>query len=203
MSDLGGVLQRHVRSVAAVGILVVLLVAWWFAWMQPESHKIAAAQAQLQAVQSSELQVEAQLATLRADKRAVELAIPFFKTFSRSIPSEPDDAQLITQVYYLSQRTNVTLNSITPANGLSGTPTLGYSEVSVNISVQGTLGDIERFVAGLTGQGRTPLPRLMTIQSLSLSGNAQGNVLTAQAQPYSATISAMAYTTALPATAGA
>lgn len=186
-------LIRKPLVIASVVGTLVLLIAWWFAWMQPESHKLTSIHAQEQQDQQQVASLRSELATLQAEQKVVKSASPFLNLFAAAIPPAPEQPSLVVQLYHLANRTGVKLQSVTD-NSVS--PATGYSVIPVSISISGGHNGVERFVAGLY-----KLPRLLTIQSLGLSGT--GDLNASGSSPYSATISATAYTTSVPSASSA
>ncbi len=183
-----GMLARPRISGAAL-VVVGLALAWWFAWMSPEGAKLASVRQQQVTQKVTAARLSAELAALRADATHVRKASPFLERFAKAIPDVPDSPAIVEQVYQLAQQDGVTLESITD-DTLSATK-LGYSTIPVAMSVSGGRDALLGFVAGLYR-----LPRLVTIQSLSLSGS--GSVLASGNAKYTASISATAYTTYAP-----
>lgn len=181
-------LRRRSVAVPLAGMLVLLL-AWWFAWMSPEGTKLASVRQQQVTEQQTDTRLMLQLAALRADAARVKHDAPFLKSFAAAIPSAPGAPDLVVAVYRLATQDGVELQSITDDTVSSSG--LGYSTVPVALSVSGPHDALLSFVSGLYG-----LPRLLTIQSISLSGT--GNLNASSSALYTASISATAYTTYLP-----
>jgi Tfp pilus assembly protein PilO len=178
-------LARPKVIVPVVGVLVLVL-AWWFAWMSPEGAKLASVRRQQQEQQVQAASLAAQLARLRADAKQVRAASPFLKRFASAIPSVPDSPGIVEQIYRLSVSDGVSLESITD-NTLDPT-SQGYSTIPVTLSVSGPHDSVLAFLSGLY-----KLPRLLTLQTVNLSGT--GDVLASGLESYDATVDATAYTT--------
>ncbi|MDA8291338.1 MAG: type 4a pilus biogenesis protein PilO [Actinomycetota bacterium] len=186
--------QRPAVLVSVVGVLVLAL-AWWFAWMAPEGTKLAGIRQQQVTAQQTETRLDLRLVQLRAEAKQVRAAAPFLEHFAQAIPPVPDAPDLVVQVYHLAVANGVSLQSVTDDS--VQTTGLGYSTIPVSLSVAGPHDQLLAFVSGLYR-----LTRLLTIQSVSLSGN--GNLNASSFSNYTASISATAYTTSAPkAPAGA
>ena len=193
MTSVNSQLLKRPRVWGSLVAVLVLVLAWWFAWMSPESTKLASVRAQQASQRQTEASLTAELAMLRADATRVRIASPFLAHFAQAIPAAPDAPSLVEQVYRLAVQDNVTLQSITDDNVVSaGT---GYSTIPVSMSVAGGHDALLAFVAGLY-----QLPRLLTIQTLDLSGTT--SVLSAGNASYTASIGATAYTTYVAPTPG-
>ena len=179
-------LLRKPMVIASIVTTVVLLIAWWFAWMQPEANKLSAIHAQELRATEQVASLRSELALLRSEQKVVRAASPFLSLFGAAIPPVTDQPALVVQLYHLAVRTGVRLESVTDDTVTPGTT---YSTIPVAISISGGHNAVESFIKGMYS-----LPRLLTIQSLSLSGT--GNLNSSGSTPYTASISATAYTTA-------
>lgn len=178
-------LKRPVFVLATLG-LFVLAGAWWFAWMSPQQRHLSSLHQQVLEGDLLEANLNAQLLQLQRESKELKASGGFPSRFERAIPPAADAAELVTQLYKLSQRSGVTLENITDDTVKAQSP--AYSSIPVSISVSGGHNAVVNFVDGLY-----ELPRLLTVQTLSLSGAGALNA-SSNAQ-YTATISATAYTT--------
>ncbi|HVC24409.1 MAG TPA: type 4a pilus biogenesis protein PilO [Acidimicrobiales bacterium] len=182
--------RRPAVLVSVLGV-AVLALAWWFAWMTPEGSKLASIHQQQITEQQTETRLDLRLVQLRAEAKQVQAAAPFLKHFATAIPSTPDAPDLVVQVYRLSVADGVSLQSVTDDSVQpSG---LGYSTIPVALAVSGPHDQLLAFISDLY-----KMSRLLTIQSVSLSGN--GNLNASSFTNYTASISATAYTTSVPKT---
>lgn len=177
-------------------LAVVLLAAWWFAWMKPEGAKLASARLARATDEATVASLQAKITRLHAVAMREQKAKDFLKAFAGQIPATPEAPQLVVQIYHLASRDHLKLASITdnavdPAGA-------GYSTIPVSLTVSGSQAGITAFVGGLYR-----LPRLVTIQQLDLTGPTKGDVVVGGGGPYQATISATAYTTSVTSTSTA
>jgi len=174
------------RPIVIASLLGVLLVAigWWFAWMSPESAKLASVRAQQVQAETTRSALLFRLEELQHDAKQAKAAATYLSRFGRAIPSYPDAPGLVVQVYDLATRDNVKLLSITDNSLIADGR---YSTIPVSVNVSGGHDNVLSFVKGIYS-----IPRLLTIQSLSLSGT--GNVNQSSSVSTTATISATAYT---------
>jgi Tfp pilus assembly protein PilO len=179
-------LLRRPKFIAAVLVPLALVVAWWFAWMAPQNRHLASAHTQQTQAELQQSELNDRLVQLQHEATQVKAAAPFARRFSAAIPSTPDAPGLVNQVYALSQRAGVQLQGITD-DSVNSEKT--YSSIPVDIEATGKHNAIVAFVDGLY-----QLPRLLTVQSLDLSGSGPLNV-SGNGQ-YQVSISATAYTTA-------
>ena len=184
--------QRRFTPIALT-CLVVAVLFWWFAWMVPESSSLATARSTQTTLEATRNGLVLRLDALRTNAKKAAQQESFLAQFRTAIPPEPDAAGLVVEVYNLTSRDDVKLSSITDDSVL---PAAGYSTIPVSIDVSGTHNGVEAFIKGLYD-----IPRLLTIQSLTISGS------TSRQQPRSsaattATISATAYTLEVTQVAG-
>jgi len=180
--------KRPAVLVSIFGI-VALALGWWFAWMSPEGSKLAGIRQQQIAERATETRLDLRLVQLKAEAKQVRAAAPFLKQFATAIPSIPDAPDLVVEIYHLSVNDGVSLQSVTDDSVQTGT--LGYSTIPVALSVSGPHDQLLAFIDGLYH-----MSRLLTVQSVTLSGN--GNLNSSSAANYTASISATAYTTSVP-----
>lgn len=164
--------------------VVALAAGWWFAWMSPQSAKLASVREQQVQAEASRSALLFRLEELQQDAKQATAATAYLSRFDRAIPAYPDAPGLVVQVYDLATRDNVKLLNITDNSLIADG---GYSTIPVSIDVSGGHDDVLAFVKGLYS-----IPRLLTIQTLSLSG--AGNVNQSSSVSTTATISATAYT---------
>lgn len=179
-----GLLRRPLVAGSIAGV-VVLSLLWWFAWMTPEAHKLAAVRQQQVNEQQSEVRLTLKLAQLSAEAKQVHAAAPFLGAFGQAIPASPDAPDLVVAIYRLAVQDGVSLQSVTDNSVVQSG--LGYSTIPVALALSGPHDNVLSFVAGLY-----QLSRLLTVQSVALSGS--GNLNSSGTSTYTATIAATAYT---------
>jgi Tfp pilus assembly protein PilO len=181
--------QRNV--LITVGVLIVVAIIWWLAFMQPEASKLSSVEAHETSLRNEQAQLSDQLIALEAEKRQVLASGTFLTRFGLAVPSLPDQGLLVVQLDHLALAEGVTITLI--GDNTIDPPAAGtrYSTLPINMTISGPYVRVRNFVSGLYR-----LPRLLTIQQLVLSG--QGNVNQASMAPFSATIDATAYTTYVP-----
>lgn len=180
------------RSVLiTVGVVVVIALLWWFIYMKPESAKLASVEAHRTQLQNEQALLTDQLIGLEAEKRQVLASGSLLKRFSLAVPALPDQGLLVVQLDRLALAEGVTITLI--GDNTIDPPATGarYSTLPIDMTITGPFKRVQAFVSGIY-----QLPRLMTIQQLVLSG--QGNVNAPNMAPFSATITATAYTLYVP-----
>jgi Tfp pilus assembly protein PilO len=180
-------LIKRPKVFGPIAAIIGLLLVWWLAWMSPEASKLSSVRAQQASLELQQATLQAQLDGLKLDLKHLHRVNAIVYTVDNAIPSLPQSAQLVNQLFALAKSSGVSLSSVddtsvVPANG-------SISTMPVSIAVNTAPGAaVIRFVDGLY-----TLPRLLTVQSLSLSGS--GRITDVDAGSFSATIAATAYTT--------
>jgi Tfp pilus assembly protein PilO len=186
-----GLLKSKVVLIVT-GLVIVLLIVWWFAWMTPEASKLATVQQQVTADSSTVTQLNLELIALKAESRLVSKELPYLKKVTTAIPPTEDPPGIVDSLNTLANKTGCDLLSVTPANFPSPSGLAGLSVVAVSFTVSGVHKNLFAFLTDFYA-----MPRLMTISSVSLApGGTAPNILAAgDGQPYSMSVNATAYTT--------
>ena len=174
--------------------VIVLLLVWWFAWMSPEGNKLSTVNAQESSLQTQISSLNSQIAVLKAQSALVPGELPYLAKFTGAIPNLPESGVLTEQLFGLMNSTKTFISSL---NDSTVSPTgTGYSTIPVQIALTGSHDQVINFLKGLY-----TLPRLVTIQSVTLAPPAATNILKpSKAQGFTAAINATAYTTFVPPT---
>lgn len=187
-----GLLKSKVVLIVT-GIVIVLLLVWWFAWMTPEANKLSTVQQQIAQDNTTVTSLSMELIQLKAEAKLVRHELPYLKMVTAAIPPTEDPPGIVDSLNTLANKTGCDLLSVTPANFPSPSGTAGLSVISVAFSVTGSHKNIFAFLKNFY-----LMTRLMTISNVSLApGGTTPNILdVGDNQPYSMSVSATAYTTA-------
>jgi Tfp pilus assembly protein PilO len=174
------------------GLVILLLIVWWFAWMTPESNKLTSVQQQVSTDQTKVTQLNLTLRGLKEEKKLVLKELPYLKKVTTAIPPTEDPPGIVDSLNNLATATGCDLLSVTPADSPSPTGVAGLSAITVSFSVAGSHRNVFEFLRRFYSMGR-----LMTINTVSLSAaGSNPNILAVNdGQQYSMTVSALAYTT--------
>jgi Tfp pilus assembly protein PilO len=184
---------RRPRIMATIGVLLLVLGIWYFAWWSPEGHKLSSVQQQQLSAQQKVNSLQTTLNVIEHERAVVQKYRNFLTFFGSEVPVQPEQGQLVSMLGRLENSDGVQVASIddsTTSPPASGT---ALSTVPVSISVTGPHSRVMKFLADLYG-----LPRLITIQSVQPSptsgaGNGAYDVLRNDSVPFSLTISGTAY----------
>ena len=174
------------------GIVILLLIVWWFAWMTPEANKLTTVQQQVSTDSLQVTQLNAELASLKAEKKLVLKELPYLKKVTTAIPPTEDPPGIVDSLNTLAAKTGCDLLSVTPADTPSASGMAGLSVISVYFAISGTHSHVFVFLKDFY-----TMKRLMTISSVNLApGPTNPNILSVgDGQPYSMSVTADAYTT--------
>ena len=187
-----GLLKSKVVLIVT-GLVIVLLIVWWFAWMTPEANKLTTVQQQVTADNSMVTQLNMELIALKAEQKLVLRELPYLKKVTAAIPPTEDPPGIVDSLDTLANKTRCDLLSVTPANFPSPSGVTGLSVITVTFSITGAHKNVFAFLKGFY-----TMTRLMTINNVSLApGGTNPNIMAVgDGQPYSMTANATAYTTA-------
>lgn len=185
------VLKRP-RVLGAVGVVLVLLIAWYFAWWSPESSKLASVQQQ-QTRQTQQISVlNAHLQEIIREDAIVAKYQNFLAFFGSQVPVQPEQGQLVYMLGRLEKSDNVDISSINASTTAAPTTGSTLSTIPITMSVSGPHNNVVKFLADLYS-----LPRLITIQSVSPSPTAAPsgtyNVLGRDKVPFQLSLTGTAY----------
>lgn len=155
------VLKRPVVLIS-IGVVIVLLVVWWFAWMSPEGNKLATDNAQITTLQSTLNTDQQTLQTEKSHAQDVAQYDKLLAIFSTAVPATADAPQLIVQISDLANATGAVLQNLNvPPGPPAVTP---IADIPVQFTLTGTGEQCLKFL-----QGIYVLPRLLTITSFTPS----------------------------------
>ncbi len=188
-------------------VIVAGVVAWLFAFFLPEGSHLGTLRQRQSNLDAQKVPLEMQLTSLRrlAAWENSAAGLNLYSMLQQAVPSQPDEAQFLTQMSSLANKTGVTLTSITPSAAvaqpvISGSTTgvPPYLTIPVSLSLTGTYPNVYLFLEDLYS-----LPRIMVINSLSLSSSSSGSSVIASSAgkpvgtaSITASISADMFTTA-------
>lgn len=190
---------RSPVTLGVIGGIIILLLVWWFALMVPASNKLDSVNAQQAQLQSQVSTLNAKITQLQQESAQVKKELPYLARFQAAVPAEPNQGDIVVQINGLANKTGVNMSTISDNLVVGSTPPGGLSTIPVNLAVTGTHQQVFNFLSGFY-----KLPRLMTISSIVLSpgttggGTANINKVNDGAS-YGLTMTATAYTSALPA----
>src|SRR5271165_6274315 len=118
------------------GSVIVLLLVWWFAWMAPEGTKLTTVQQQVAADNNTVSQLNAELASLKAEKNLVLHELPFLKKVTTAIPSTEDPPGIVDELNHLADKTHCDLLSVVPSDTVSAGAS-GLSVIPVSFTLSG------------------------------------------------------------------
>lgn len=152
-------------AAAAVAILVVLAVGWYFILWSPQTAKIRTAKATLATAQTSEVALQGQLTALEKLKTSLPLMRRQLGTLDASLPAGSQLDRTISQVSAAADEADVVVVSISPQQSAgSVVAPAGLNEVPVSLTVNGSYFQLMNFIYFLDH-----MPRLFVVSGINLS----------------------------------
>jgi len=169
--------------VAAAAALVMLLLWYVFLW-RPTSSSVAKARTQAATAERDRDDLRDQLNRLRSSQRQEPLKLSQLATLKVAVPDDPNLAQFILDANDAATKSGVDFLSISPTPpGAAGGATTGTTvaggaagpvSIKLAISITGGYFQVIDFLNRLNG-----LPRIVVIDSLSLSSSTSGQLTAA------------------------
>ncbi len=155
------------RRWALLGFLVavLLLASWWFLLISPRNGRIDEAHRQLEAAQTQELTLKAQIVDLQKTKDSEAEYQAAIAELGVLIPELPVLEDFFDQIYELSLSSGVKLLSMSPAPPI-GIANSELREISVPTTVEGGFFEILGFLFGLSD-----MDRLVRVDGVSVAAN--------------------------------
>lgn len=186
-------LLKRAPVLITVGVVVVALLAWYFAWWSPEGSKLTSVDAQVSALNTKIQGQRQRILQLTQDVALVHKYRNFLTDFDTAIPSSPDQGQLTQQLYEVQQSTNVLITSLNDSGVVPPAAGSTLGTIPLQMSVTGTHAAVIQFLKDL--YSKASMPRLITVQSANPSSTSTNALQNNTAQTQLA-ISATAYYTA-------
>jgi len=156
--------QRKVVISAVIALFVILI--WLVAVFNPEGHKLAGVNSQVQQAQTQQLALQARLARLRHYTKESAQFIALGQRLSAAVPATTDVYDYITAISNAAQSSGVKVSSLNPAVPSTGG---NVSIIPVTVTASGNYAQTLAFVKALDA-----LPRLTIISQLSITGGGNG-----------------------------
>ena len=159
----------HSRTlVIAIVVTLVVVLVWLVAFFNPQGHKLSGLQTQEQQAQSEQLQLESQLAILRADSKESPVLRALSQKLSAAVPSSDGGnyVYLGTTLPDTATAAGVHIESISPGTPV---PAGSVSVTPISVATQGTYDQTLAFIKALYA-----LPRLTVVTNLQLGGGGPG-----------------------------
>jgi Tfp pilus assembly protein PilO len=158
--------RYRIPIMTGVGALVLVLIVF-VAWISPEGSKLSGLHAQQAQLESQQLHLQTELTTLKAAKAHLVSNCQALSKDLGEIPGTPSVDSFFNQVTALAVASgdpNTPSISVTQA---TAAPKGGAAPVAVTFTLQGTYGQMSRFLQGLD-----TFPRLFTVTAITISGGA-------------------------------
>ena len=193
-------MERFKFPLISAGIVVVVLLVAYMAWISPEGSKLSKLNTQEATLTSQEQGLSADIAHLRVEGGHLVANCTHLSERVAQIPVAPDEGAFLTQIDALASSTGTTLPgysfSVVPPSSTSSTavkepsaPVLPAITVTLNFS--GTYSEVTAFLNGLDKLGRLYAVNSYSLKQSSpssLSGTGALAVIPSSTVPYSVTL---------------
>ena len=160
----------------AVGVIVALVLLWWFLLWSPRNRSYNDANAAAQQAEAQLTQLQAQYNRLESIKQQIPQLQAQLAKMQVAVPDKPELDQIILNINDSAVRSGVQLLSVSPTPpAATGTPAAGGAAstappaIRVSLSLKGDYDQVLDFINRLDA-----LPRLLVIDSLGLNSSATG-----------------------------
>ncbi len=177
-------------ALVALGVVVVV-VAWFFAFYLPQTHKLAALGNQRTTLQSAVAADQARLQKAEREDHHIGQIQAMYDRLEGYVPATEDLYTYIRTINGAAKAAGVTITSLAPG-GLSAATGTSYSGITVTASVKGTYQHLIAFLERLYD-----LPRLTDVNGFSITGGGPG---TTKGTVRSASFQLAIFTSQAPAT---
>jgi Tfp pilus assembly protein PilO len=164
MTKLG---QYRVPLFAAIGAVIIVVVVYAM-WISPETAKLSSLHNRESQLQVQEASLQTEINMLQHEQENLKPTCSTLAQDLTEIPLTPTVSDFLRQVTGLAVSSgdpNTPSISVTQATG-NGSGSAELTAVSVNLTLQGTYGQLSTFLSGLYS-----FPRLYPISSISFAGN--------------------------------
>jgi Tfp pilus assembly protein PilO len=192
LNSLNFEILKRPRVLGSIAAVVVLAIAFYFAWWAPEGNKLSAVNQTKQQQATTISSLRAQLVQIDIESNFVSRYASFLTFFGNEVPVQPEQGQLVYMLGKLSDSDKVDITQIT-ANATNPATVPGtLSSIPLSMIVSGAHSNIVKFLADLY-----TMPRLITIQAINPipAGAPRGtyNVLSRDSVPFQISITGTAY----------
>jgi Tfp pilus assembly protein PilO len=175
---------RSPVTLISIAVALVLVLVWLFAFFIPHGKTLSNLDAQQQALEAKQSQLEAQIAVLKKTSQATPQLLKLQAQFNTYVPPSPDIYPYITTMVNTAAGAGVTLLSLT--TGTPAPPGAGqtFATISVAVDTVGTYDQALTFIKDVNA-----LPRLTIINSVNFGGGGPNtNRSTVMTEDYQMTI---------------
>jgi Tfp pilus assembly protein PilO len=154
-------------ALVALGVVVVV-VAWVFAFYLPQTHKLKTLDTLRTTLQSTVATDEAHLQQVKRENHHINQIRAMYDELEGYVPSTENLYTYIRTISRAAKASGVTITSLQPSS-LSAVSGTSYSAIPITASVKGTYDHLLAFIKRLYD-----LPRLTDVNGLSFSGGGPG-----------------------------
>jgi Tfp pilus assembly protein PilO len=155
-------------GVIAGGAALFLVIIWFFALFQPESHHLKAAHAAKAAADAKAQSLDAQVVTLKALEKQAPQDRAALAMLKQSVPDNADLSDALGQLHNAATVSGVELSSLSPtpptASSSASQQSSGPTPIQLTMSATGTYQQMVTFMTLLD-----KMSRVVVLNSVNLS----------------------------------
>lgn len=154
----------RIPVITGVATLVLAIIVY-AAWISPEGSHLAKLHAMQTQLQTQQSQLQIRIATLRKEKSQLGANCAQLTTDLTEIPGTPSVDSFLQQITALAVASGDPDTPAISVNQAIGGAKAGVTSVQVELTLQGTYGQMTQFLNGLDS-----FPRLFTVTSITVTG---------------------------------
>lgn len=176
---------RKPTVLLGIGLALVVVLAWLFAFFEPQTHKLGSLESQKTSLQQAVLADQARLQKVRNESLHVGQIQAEDTKLKGYVPASEDLYTYIQTISSAGNKAGITINSLQPSTVVPATGTT-YMAIPIVANIKGTYDQLIAFLSAIY-----KLPRLTDINGLTISGGGPG---TNRSTPLSATLNLVIFT---------
>lgn len=170
MINTTSLLQMAKKPIVLLGALalVIVVVAWFLAFFEPQSHKLASLDAQRTTLQQTLVKDQARLKRVRQESHHVGQIQAIDSKLRGYVPSTEDLYTYIQTLSSAGNKAGVTIISLQPSTPVATSGT-SYTAIPLTAQVKGPYDHLLAFLSSIYS-----LPRLTDVNGVNISGGGPG-----------------------------
>lgn len=170
MINTASLLQVAKKPIVLLGALalVAVVVAWFLAFFEPQSHKLASLDAQRSTLQQTLVKDQARLQRVRQESHHVGQIQAIDSKLKGYVPSTEDLYTYIQTLSSAGNKSGITIVSLQPSTPVATSGT-SYTAIPITAQVKGPYDHLLAFLSSIYS-----LPRLTDVNGVNITGGGPG-----------------------------
>lgn len=154
-------LAPKIKIAACLALIIIPAAIFYFAFFQPNSHKIASLENQKDTLEKEIREVELRVADLKKFEKELEEASAIFEATSVLLPKDKEIPKLLTDISALGRSAGLEFLTFKPQADI---PKDFYAEIPITINVRGPYHNIGFFLDQVS-----KLERIVSVSNIKMS----------------------------------